>query len=82
MDCKFKFTHLAICIAMLGTSISSLAHDTNTTHPRITHIIGESILVFNPPMPRLTALYKEQKNETLIFNALHFGVGRVHKLDG
>ncbi|MCF6455727.1 hypothetical protein [Pseudoalteromonas sp. MMG024] len=60
MDCKFKLTKLVFCLALSGVSLTGIAHDTNTTHPRINEIIGESILVFNPPMPRLTALYKEQ----------------------
>ena len=59
MDCKFTLTKIAFCLALLGVSLTGIAHDTNTTHPRITHIIGESILVLNPPIPRLTALYKE-----------------------
>ncbi len=52
MDCKFKFNHLAFCIAISGTSISSLAHDTNTTHPRINGVIDESIAALNHPIPK------------------------------
>ena len=51
MDCNFKLTKLVFCLALSGVSLTGKAHDTNTTHPRIT-TIHKSVVVLSHPIPK------------------------------
>ncbi|MCF6455725.1 hypothetical protein [Pseudoalteromonas sp. MMG024] len=69
MDCKFTLTKIAFCLALLGVSLTGIAHDTNTTHPRITHIIGESIKTLDKTDGAYYQLYQQHP----AYEIKHFG---------